>query len=94
MSHYASDESCADFSLIMHQSAFGSQAPPSAQTCRESLQRSPDLLAGFKGWGRDKGRGNREKTGGKGIAEGDRRRREGMGEGRGTEERGEKGKGG
>jgi len=66
--HYASDKSCADFSLIMHQKRLA------ARLRQDSA--SPDLLAGFKSragtreWGRGKDR--REWT-----AEGGGQRKEG-----------------
>jgi len=51
---------------------------------RERLQRSPDLLAGFTGWGQGQGKGEGENTGGKGIAEGGgkEKEREGRRDGR------------
>jgi len=51
--HYASDKSCSDFNP---KKAFGVWRPGSARTRWGSLQRSPDLLAGFKSEDRDKGR--------------------------------------
>ena len=49
--HYASDKSCADFSLKMHQKSLAG-----ARTRWGNLQCSPDLLAGFKIGERDKRR--------------------------------------
>jgi len=65
MCHYASEKSCADFSLKMHQKRLAAGLRPYPL---ERLQRSPDLLAGFKGWSTVKGGGSTGKRRG-GIAE-------------------------
>ena len=50
--HYASDKSCSDFSLKCTKSVW---RPGSGRTRWGSLQRSPDILAGFNSGDRDKG---------------------------------------
>jgi len=62
MCHYASDRSCADFSLKMHQKRL---RPGSAWTRLGSLQHFPDLLLGVRGRHRDEGKGKgKDKSGG------------------------------
>jgi len=77
MCHYASDKSCADFSLKCSKMRLSTRTG-------SRLQRSPD-----PGEGRDKSRG-KGKTGGKGIAEGGGQEKKG-GRGGGTEEKGGEG---
>jgi len=62
MYHHASNNSCAEFSLKMHQKRLATALP--------------DPLTGFNGRGREKER-EREKTGKEGIAEGGYRRSSG-----------------
>jgi len=73
--------------------AFGGRAAPAVRRPdpRGELTAPPDLLAGFKSGGRDKGRKKGEKTGGDGqLREGTEEGEGKGGKGRGTDERGRK----
>ena len=67
--HYASDKSCADFSLKCTKSVWRQPGPTGG------AYSTPPDLAGFRSWSRDKERRKGEKTGG------DRQLREGTEEG-------------
>jgi len=69
----------ADFSLKMHHKRLAARLRSEPRTRWGSLQRSPDLLAGFKIGTRDKGRRKAEKTiGGRQLREGTEEGREGQ----------------